>query len=841
MKTILFSIVAASVLLAVGLHVPVQADPHHRPSSGVLNGKRILVSGGHGWTWQNNSSFWYTQRAVTNGMVEDFSNAMLVSDFLAPYLINAGADVVTPRERSYQTHELIGDDGDANYSETGTWTQSTNVGGFWGSGYRWATTANTPTATAEWNFNIPQDGQYPVYVRFTAGSDRAADAQYQITHGAGTTNVSLSQKSYSYTNPYDSVSETVSQGGRWVYLGEWGFTQASGARVVLTNESANAGDVVVCDAVRIGAGMGSIDRGGGVTGRPRWEECSRYFAEYQGMPSSVYDVASLDDGSDNVSTPSRMLKWWGDFDLHLALHSNAASGTARGTVTYTYDNSSTPHPPALLADSVSLATQVQSEVMRVNNAWAAAQSDTWNDRGLNTANFGELRSNTKTPSCLLEMAFHDNTQDAWYLRNPRWRHDTGRAIYKAIARYFDTNAVILPLPPTHLRAENTGAGDVRISWRGQNDPAEPTATPTSYRVYLSTDGVSFDDGHAVSTPSYTAQNLIAGTTVFARVTAVNAGGESLWNEVVGARTPSVAAQGLDVPVLIVNGYDRLDEFTWYQQGATHTDGDMHVRNHRNAIVRHAQAFSAASSTSAGAYFFDGASNESVADGDISLAPYPLTDWILGNESTVDETFSTAEQALVSAYLSGGGSLFTSGSEIAWDLDNKGSAGDQAFIANALGGSYVADDSADYTVDAVTGGIFNGQSSFSFDDGSGDAYTVGYPDIIAPTSGFTAALEYSTGNIAAVSSNGVVYLAFPFETITGSAARAALIQNVARHLIPTYDGTNGQGFQTVSGSGSSGDDDGGCTATASTPSPYGFILLALVLIRVLIRRRRLGVR
>ncbi|MHC4841036.1 MAG: golvesin C-terminal-like domain-containing protein [Planctomycetota bacterium] len=643
MKPIIPATLALTLLIPLIWHSPIDADPHHQPSNGSLIGKRIMVSGGHGWTWQNTSSFWYTQRGVTNGMVEDFSNAMLVNDFLAPYLINAGAEVVTPRERSYQTNEIVGDDGDSNYSDTGSWTQSTNMAGFWGSGYRWTTTATAESATAEWNLSIPVDDQYPVYVRFTAGSDRTEAAHYRVTHGAGTTDVTLSQKTYSYTNPYDSVTETVSQGGRWVYLGEWGFTQASGARVQLSNLSAVAGDVVVCDAVRIGAGMGSIDRGGGTTSRPRWEECSRYFAEYHGMPSSVFDITGLDDGSDNVSTPSRMLKWWGDFDLHVAIHSNAASGTARGTVTYTYDNSSTPHPAALLADSVSLASLVQTEVMRVNNDWAAAQSDTWNDRGLNTANFGELRNNNKTPSCLLEMAFHDNAQDAWYLRNPKWRHDTGRAIYKAIARYFDSNAVVLPLPPTHLRAENVGAGDVRFSWREQIDLTEPSASPTGYRVYLSTDGVSFDDGHDATGTSYTAQGLTAGTTLFARVTATNAGGESLWSEVIGARTPSSAARGLAVPVLIVNGYDRLDEFTWYQQGASNTSGDMHVRNKRNAIVRHARALATATSSATGDYFFDGASNEAIEDGDVTLLSYALTDWICGNESTADETLSVAER------------------------------------------------------------------------------------------------------------------------------------------------------------------------------------------------------
>ena len=385
-------LLVATVVACVWNCEPASADPHQRPSAGPLSGKRILISPGHGWTWQNTSNFWYTQRGVTNGVVEDFSNAMLAIDFLVPYLVNAGADVVVPRERSYQSAEFIGDDGDGNYFETGTWTASSNVSGYWGSGYRWANTSATESATAGWNFSISAEGRYPVYVRWTAGSDRSNDTLYRVTHAGGVSEIRLDQNQHQYTCPYDSITETADQGGRWVFLGEWEFTPGSGARVEISNET-NNGSVVVVDACRVGGGVGSIDRGGGTTGRPRWEECSRYYAEFSGLPSSVFDVASLDDGSDNVSTPPRTLLWWKDFDLAFALHSNASggSGTARGTTTYTYDNSgSTQHPQALLNDSVAFATLVQNEVVNVCNGWAGSRGDTWNNRGLNTANFGEV-------------------------------------------------------------------------------------------------------------------------------------------------------------------------------------------------------------------------------------------------------------------------------------------------------------------------------------------------------------------------------------------------------------------------------------------------------------------
>lgn len=809
------------------------ADPHAQPSQGALNGKRILLSPGHGWTWQNSSLFWYTQRGVTHGVVEDFSNAMLVIDYLAPYLTNAGAEVVIPRERSYQTSEFVGDDGDGSFTSTGTWTPSTNVAGYWGTGYRWTNASATESATARWSFALAAEGRYPVYVRFTEGTDRVTDALYRVHHGAGTTEVRLDQNIHQYTSPYDAVTEDKHLGGRWVFLGEWEFTPASGIAVELSNQS-TSGAIVVADAVKVGGGMGSIDRGGGDSGRARWEECARYFAEYQGLPSSVWDVAGSDDSSDNVGTPSRQLLWWGDFDLHFALHSNAdgGAGAARGTTTYTYDNSSTPtHPQSLIDASVAFATRVQNECMRVNNAWAAANGDTWQNRGLNTANFGEVRRNTKTPSCLLESCFHNNAQDAWYLRNPKWRHDTARAIYKAIARYFNAAAVVLPLPPTHLRAINTGSGEITLAWQAQADAMEPTATPTGYRVYLSNDGFAFDDGRAANAGAgHVLSGLAPGQTVYARVTATNAGGESLWSEVVCARTPDTAAQGLATPLLIVGGYDRLDEFTWYQQGATNRTGDMHMRNLFDSVRRHAQAAEQATTSGGGSYFFDGASNEAVASGAVTLPGYGLVDWVLGNESRADATFSAAEQALVSAYLAGGGKLFVSGAEIGWDLGHASgsSVADRAFYNGVLEAAYVADDSNDYTVAGLSGGPFAGLV-LTFDDGTGSSYTVDYPDVIAATGSSAAILEYSPGVVAGVQAAGAIVLGFPFETINEGAARDALMQSVLRESLPAYTGVNPTS-PPPGGSGSSGndsgDDEGGCAAGPVASAPMLIGLLAI---------------
>lgn len=757
---------AALALLAFAPAQPAKADPHKRPSQGALSGKRIFVSPGHGW-YLHSTLGWTTQRGNVNSMIEDFSNAILAIDYVIPYLTNAGAQVVCARERSFNTDEFYADNGDTAYTSSGTWTNSANVSGYYGTNYRWASTSLTETAFSRWTIDITREDRYPVYVRYTAASDRANDASYRVIHAGGTSTVTVDQ---------------AQQGGRWLYLGEFEFNAAGDAIVELSNQSATTGKVVIADAVRVGGGLGQ-------SGHPRYEEQSTYWAELVGAPSSVYNAG-------DVSCRPLHMEWWGGCDLFLSMHSNASGQTppssARGTVTYTYNNGgSTQHPQALLNQSVALAQRINDEVVTAMRAL----DSTWVNRGLNTANFGELRSATSCPSALVETAFHDNIQDSAWLRNPRGKHAMGRAIYKAIARYFNSSATILPLPPVNLAMRNTGSGQVTLSWAAQTDPLEAGATPTSYKVYLSSDGFAFDDGHVSSgATSDVISGLSPGQTIFAKVTALNAGGESLCSEVLCARTPDAQAGTLSTPLLIVSGYDRFDEYTYYQQGTGLSNGDLHVRNTFDTVRRHALSAAKATTTSGGTWHFDSASNEAVINGNVALASYAAVDWVLGNESTADETFSSAEQSLVSAYRSGGGALFVSGSEIGWDLDRASgpTSADRAFYNNVLKADYVADSSNDWTVDGVAGSIFAGLGNVAFDNGNGFSYTVGYPDVLAVSGGSTACLTYSAGVVAGVQflSPPLVNLGFPLETLNNSATRDDMMQRILRFLTPGYTGIQG---------------------------------------------------
>jgi len=193
--------------------------------------------------------------------------------------------------------------------------------------------------------------------------------------------------------------------------------------------------------------------------------------------------------------------------------------------------------------------------------------------------------------------------------------------------------------------------------------------------------------------------------------------------------------------------------------------------------------------------YEACANEAVISGDVDLKDYDVVWWVCGDESTADETFSDIEQDSVEAYLKQGGKLFASGSEIAWDLDSKGSTGDKAFIHNYLKATYAGDDAANYSVSGEATTVF-APLSFQFsDDGSeADTYAEDYPDYFSVSDGSQKALKYGNGYTAAVSFSGtfsggteagkVVTMGFPFETITTAIERQNLAGYVLQYM--AYD-------------------------------------------------------
>ena len=135
-------------------------------------------------------------------------------------------------------------------------------------------TAN-PTASATWIPDIPESGEYAVYVSYSGGADFTSDARYTVYHTGGSTRFSVNQQMAS---------------GTWVYLGHFHFDEGyhpERGSVELINISDQTGRKLSADAVRFGGGEGVIERNGRTSERPRFLEGARYHMQFAGAPDSL--------------------------------------------------------------------------------------------------------------------------------------------------------------------------------------------------------------------------------------------------------------------------------------------------------------------------------------------------------------------------------------------------------------------------------------------------------------------------------------------------------------------------------------------------------------------------
>jgi hypothetical protein len=758
--------------------------PAARQPSGALSGRIVFMNCGHGWTYDPDR--WRLQRGTLNEMNEDYGNLDQLN-FFSAYCFNAGATVVSMRPLGQQTNEVVLDNDQPNVMFAGTWFNSTSTVFFGSSGdipYRYANLAATETATATYAPNIPIAGYYPVYTWVRAGSDRG-DQLYRIRHTGGESQVRI---------PHHMV------GNGWIYLGEYYFNAGSNsalAAVVVSNlRGSAAGTYTFADAIRFGNGMGSVNRGGGISGYPREEESCRYWIQAnlgQGQSAAIYNSGSGDE-SDSWSAPPLMSAEMNREEegniykrIHISFHSNAGGGRGvLGLITGTpTPNQST---LALLA-----GREVNDDLVALGSPPLELP---WFDRTTFTysGGYSEIDGslfNNEMDATIIEVAFHDSASDAALLRDSKARAAIGKAAMHAVVKYmnqFDGSPLnFLPEPPANVRAAGAADGSIRLDWDAPVSSGGSGA-PTGYVIYRSTNGYGFGNPITVSNvTSHKLTGLPGGADYYFRVAAVNAGGESMPSEVVGCRAPE---DSVSPRVLVVNAFDRYDRTTnlrqnttaqaWAPPDATGTIERVLPRrvNSFDYVVQHGKAISAFGLP------FDSCQNEAVVSGEVPLGDYRIVIWACGQESTGNESFSSVEQTSIANYRDQGGHLFVSGSEIAWDLDRASgpTASDRAFFNNHLKADLASDandDSGSYTIASTSSGIFASRTSTTFDDGARGIYWVKTPDVLTPFgAGTTAALNYSgnTNGAAAIQYDGsagggkVVYLGFPFETITSANRR-----------------------------------------------------------------------
>lgn len=323
---------------------------------------------------------------------------------------------------------------------------------------------------------------------------------------------------------------------------------------------------------------------------------------------------------------------------------------------------------------------------------------------------------------------------------------------------------VLPPPPVTLLDAVLDDGQPRLRWTGGK-----ADDLYGFRIYQSPNALTwtvFRDESALPGTEvvYTHGDLLEEATYFylSAADSVSPPNLSTQSDVYGI-APDPAGRRL----LIVDGFDRASG-----------SGSWQEPWHTFAAI-HGVALAAAG------YGFDTVANEAVESGQVALGAYDAVVWFLGDESTQRETFTTTEQALVRAYLESGGKLFVSGSEIAWDLGNRGSAADRAFLETYLKVRYAGDDALSTTVRGTAGERFEG---VAFNYGA-FPYQEDYPDYYDPVGGSRAVLSYGNGRVAAVEYAGafgesttpghVFVLGFPFETIgTLGARREVLLRAMA---------------------------------------------------------------
>lgn len=323
-----------------------------------------------------------------------------------------------------------------------------------------------------------------------------------------------------------------------------------------------------------------------------------------------------------------------------------------------------------------------------------------------------------------------------------------------------------PLTPTNFNVVNVGKGLASIEFLGSDNATFFEVI----RVYSNSNQTE-SLGQFSSSPILL-ENLNDNESYFIKLKAINAYGSSKHTEVLGV-IPSANSP----KVLIVNGFDRVT--------GTNNTFDF-IKEHGSALHNND-------------YIFDSASNEAIINKYIKLTDYQIVDWILGEEGTATSSFNDIEQSLIQEFLMDGGKLFVSGSEVGYDLSDKGDTNDKLFYEKFLRANYISDAAggrqSNYNAYGVQGTLFDGVN-LSFDDGTQGSYDVDWPDGIKPISNEEINLkfegvDYDSSGGAGISyrgrfgssplSGGLVYLTIGFESIYPENKRNIIMKRVMHYL------------------------------------------------------------
>ena len=820
-----------------------------------LDGRHLALWQSHGRIYSADRDLWKWQRPSLYCTTEDLFTQSIVVPFLMPMLENAGALVYTPRERDWQKYSVVVDNdattGASQYveeRESNALWGNTDVAGFAPRDTFYVDGENPflegtarlaacvkegkgATAVAKWIPDIPEDGEYAVYVSYQTLEGSVPDARYSVLHSGGVTDFRVNQQM---------------GGGTWAYLGSFGFKKGvhENQAVLLTNESAHAG-VVTADAVRFGGGMGVVARGDSLrlSGLPRYLEGARYALQYSGFPYEVYSPSAGErDYNDDINGRSRAVNhliggsvYCPDsaglrvpIEMTFGFHSDAGICQedgfigSLGVVTTDFEKGVLPAGVSRYI-SRDLAGFVLNTVQR---DLTAAFGVKWSSRGILDKSYSESRI-PYVPSMIFESLSHQNFTDMVYGHDPNFKFVMARAVYKALLKHLSyvhgRECVVQPLPVKNFAIEFGGdANTLHLSWQPVVDSLEHTAVAKKYILYTRVNDNEYDNGRVVDDNSITLMVLPDVQYSF-KVAALNDGGESFPSQELSAciskmergrvvvvngfhrlSAPavvnSVSLAGLDmdadpgVPYMSTPEYSgRQIDFERVNSGfedglglsGSEFEGVLIAGNSFDYPRLHGKALAA------NEYSFVSCSSEAVMDGEVSLGNYDAVDLILGVEKQGGrgsalaynrsyKSFPEELQGKISAYCEAGGRLFVSGAHMASDLSHNDA--DKEFMRNVLKFDY-----AGCVADVSESKVFGSNLTFDFNRSvSEDCYAVARPDILAPVgSSFTAFVFdkcRESAGVAFADNYRVLATSFPFETILQENLRAELMGAIMRFLL-----------------------------------------------------------
>lgn len=808
-----------------------------------LEGRHLSVWASHGRYYDHRTFSWKWQRPSLFCTNEDLFTQTIVVPYLIPMLENAGAVVFTPRERDWQRNEVIVDnDGIApfvHYQEQSyrkPWITAPMPGFAYHDGVYHdnenpfeagtarmveSTRSKTKICTASYQPAIPEEGRYAVYVSYQTVNGSVDDAHYTVWHKGEKTEFRVNQQM---------------GGSTWVYLGTFDFDKGFNQwnRVVVSNHSSKNGGVVTTDAVRFGGGMGNIERGGTTSGMPRCLEGARYFAQWAGMPYSVYSSYDrTNDYRDDINARSRMTNFLCGgspyapdsigrgvpIELSLAVHSDAGHTRSGLGVYGTLSICTTKNGDKELAAGRNRSMSRELADNLLVNTVSDIQNTfgEWSMREVYDRNYSETRVPV-VPSAIIETMSHQNFGDMRYGQDPNFRFTLARSIYKTLLRFIckkhNRSAVVAPLPPQDFRIEFDGhRGDVKLSWSGTKDPLEPSARPTEYIVYTALGTGDFDNGTVVPRSGYTLR-LQPGVLYSFQVCAINKGGKSFPTQTLSALYNPEAQKD----ILIVDGFHRLSSPAIDGQGfrldidpgvsygrtagwlgqqrvfdtnklgiegegglGYSTDelaGQFIAGNDFNYVRTHAEAIQSAMK-----YNIVSCSSEAINK--MKLHRYDMIDLLLGLEyddghSLIPYYAFTADMRLaLRQFTSKGKSLLVSGAYIGTDSNTPE---EQEFLRQTLKCQYFGPSN---TISGIVNGL--GMQFNFYHQLNEQHYAATHTEVLMPAAEHAfCAMVYDNNTSAAVAYKGNDYrsmtLGFPFECIKQSSHRKNIMQGILNYLL-----------------------------------------------------------